>query len=69
MITHEFVAKWLILGVVFLIMVVGAITTVALLMMLGNWALDVIVRHTKVYAVWLEFAEFYRNKHKRQNMK
>lgn len=63
------IPEGLIIGITIWIIVVGAITTVALLMMLGNWALDVIIRHTKVFAVWLEFAEFYREKHKRKTTK
>lgn len=60
---------WLNTGIAVGIVIAGSMTIVALLVILGNWALDVIVRHTKVYKVWLEFAEFYREKHKRKEMK
>ncbi len=62
------IPTWLNIGIVIGIVIAGSMTIVALLVILGNWALDVIVRHTKVYKVWLEFAKFYKDKHKRKEM-
>lgn len=60
---------WVNTGIVVGIVIAGSLSIVALLVILGNWALDVIVRHTKDYKIWLEFAKFYREKHKRKETK
>ena len=62
------IPTWRNIGIVIGIVIAGSMTIVALLVILGNWALDVIVRHTKVYKVWLEFAKVDKDKHKRKEM-
>ena len=59
---------WLIKGITFLIISIGGLSVVVFLMVIIHLLLDTLLRYSKFYPVWLEFARYYLDKKRRGNI-